>query len=188
MKYYGFVSACYQLPNDFLMPEMMEYVRKDPKFIRVFENTDTGTLRIIANGKIINELASDKNYLASAADVHYDLFSKFMNSLTSQSTLMFIDVSGLSDDPRKAAVLYIKLLNQGHVLEFVCSPWLDSGNFDLVRKSGKMETEDLIREQIRKTLDSIKNRSEVPSIDVKNTALFQMEENSKKNRPESHSE
>ena len=53
MKYYGFVSACYELPEDFLIPDMMNYVNRDKKFIRVFENTERRTIRIISNNKVI---------------------------------------------------------------------------------------------------------------------------------------
>ena len=83
MKYYGFVSACYELPEDFLIPDMMNYVNRDKKFIRVFENTERRTIRIISNNKVIMQFTADSD--KGNEESHYLLMKQFEDYLHSSS-------------------------------------------------------------------------------------------------------
>ena len=179
MTSYGLISACYSLPDNFLIPDMMEYIKIDKDFIRVFEDTDAGVLRVVSNGKTVVEF-TPVSAAGNQSDVHYDLMTQFQKYIPARSTVMFIDISYLSEDPLMAKILYMGFTGAGHTLKFIRSSWIDSDNFRLIMKTAKQETEELIRDQITKTLEVLQARQTASEIDIRNTSLYQMCTESKK--------
>jgi hypothetical protein len=181
MKYYGFVSACYELPEDFLIPDMMNYVNRDKKFIRVFENTERRTIRIISNNKVIMQFTADSD--KGNEESHYLLMKQFEDYLNSsgQGTVMFIGLEDLSQEPSTASILYETFIRSGNSLEFVRTPWMDSKRFNLLRQTEETTTLGLIRDQIQSYFQLKQYEKGSPEIDLRNINTYQLPESVKKN-------
>lgn len=174
MTVYGVVTACYQLPDSFMIPDMMPFIREDKNFVRVFENSDTRTMRIINKGVKVEEWTVSVQETRDRETAHFILMKKLLAFIDPESTLMFIDISHLSGNAGTASILYMSFIDAGHVLKFVRSSWLNSDNFTLLNQTAKQETRQLISQMISNSLEVLHMDSESPNIDVKNTCIYQL--------------